>query len=198
MVLLFSVRYWHVLPSQVILYGYTQVFKIVLTWFFLARCFGAYGWLRKKETLFYFLGICQPKANYLGKCSILFATVLFIGKEWLSLFTWLIKHRFIKTILFSSVIENRWKYFLIIAFCWVKLQKIVCNKVYTAWNVSKYGAIFGPQGYDQNTVRNFPVFGLNTEIYRVNPRIQSEYRKIRTRNNSIFGHFSHSDSLFVY
>ena len=27
----------------------------------------------------------------------------------------------------------------------------------------------------------FPVFGLNTEIYRVNPRIMSEFRKIRTR-----------------
>ena len=36
----------------------------------------------------------------------------------------------------------------------------------------------------------FPVFGLNTEIYEVNLRIQSEYRKIRTRNNSVFGHFS--------
>ena len=43
----------------------------------------------------------------------------------------------------------------------------------------------------------FPVFGLNTEglnmeIYGVNIRIQSEYRKIRTRNNSLFGHFSRS------
>ena len=27
-------------------------------------------------------------------------------------------------------------------------------------------------------------------------RIQSEYRKIRTRNNSVFGHFSRSDSFF--
>ena len=43
----------------------------------------------------------------------------------------------------------------------------------------------------------FPVFGLNTEglnmeIYGVNIRIQSEYRKIRTRNNSLFGHSSRS------
>ena len=36
----------------------------------------------------------------------------------------------------------------------------------------------------------FPVFGLNTEIYGVNLRIQSEYRKMRTRKNSVFGHFS--------
>ena len=39
---------------------------------------------------------------------------------------------------------------------------------------------------------HFPVFGLNTEIYLVNLHIQSEYRKIRTRNNSVFGHFSRS------
>ena len=38
----------------------------------------------------------------------------------------------------------------------------------------------------------FPVFGLNTEIYGVNLRIQSKYRKIRTRNNSVFGLFSRS------
>ena len=36
----------------------------------------------------------------------------------------------------------------------------------------------------------FPVFGLNTEIHNANLRIQSEYRKIRTRKNSVFGHFS--------
>ena len=30
------------------------------------------------------------------------------------------------------------------------------------------------------------------EIYEVNLRIQSEYRNIRTRNNSLFKHFSHS------
>ena len=47
--------------------------------------------------------------------------------------------------------------------------------------VSKYGVISGPY---------FPVFGLNKEIYEVNLRIQSKYRKIRTRNNSVFGHFS--------
>ena len=35
----------------------------------------------------------------------------------------------------------------------------------------------------------FPLFGLNTEMYGVKLRIQSEYKKIRTRNNSVFGHF---------
>ena len=34
--------------------------------------------------------------------------------------------------------------------------------------MSKYGIISGPY---------FPVFGLNTEIYGMNLRIQSEYRK---------------------
>ena len=42
----------------------------------------------------------------------------------------------------------------------------------TTKKVSKYGVFSGPY---------FPVFGRNTEIYRVNLRIQSEYRKIRTR-----------------
>ena len=49
--------------------------------------------------------------------------------------------------------------------------------------MSKYGVLSSPY---------FPLFGLNMEIYGVNVRIQSEYRKIRTRNNSAFGHFSRS------
>ena len=58
----------------------------------------------------------------------------------------------------------------------------------TGWKMSKYWVISGPY---------FPVFGLNTEIYSVNLRIQSEYRKIRTRNNSAFGHFSRSDKYTI-
>ena len=38
----------------------------------------------------------------------------------------------------------------------------------------------------------FPVFELKTDIYSVNLRFQSEYRKIRTRKNSVFGYFSRS------
>ena len=48
-------------------------------------------------------------------------------------------------------------------------------------NTEIYVAFSGPY---------FPVFGLNTEIYDVNLRIQSEYRKIRNRKNSVFGHSS--------
>ena len=55
--------------------------------------------------------------------------------------------------------------------------------------MSKYGVISGPY---------FPVFGLNTEIYSVNICIQSEYRKIQTRNNSVFGHFSRPENLGGY
>ena len=56
---------------------------------------------------------------------------------------------------------------------------------------------------EQNTMRRvqirgffwsyFPVFGINTEAYRVNLPIQSECRNIRTRRNSVLGHFSHSE-----
>ena len=42
---------------------------------------------------------------------------------------------------------------------------------------------------------SFPAFGLNAKIYGVNLRIESEYRKIRTRQNSVFGHFSRSNCL---
>ena len=49
--------------------------------------------------------------------------------------------------------------------------------------MSKYVVISGPY---------FPVFGLNTEIYEVNLCIESEYRKIRTRDNHVSGHFSRS------
>ena len=54
---------------------------------------------------------------------------------------------------------------------------------FTAWKVSEYRVFSGPY---------FPVFGLNKKIYSVNLRIQSGYRKIRTRKNSVFGHFSRS------
>ena len=54
---------------------------------------------------------------------------------------------------------------------------------HTARNVSKYGVFSDPY---------FPAFGLNTERYFVSLRIQSECGKIRTRKNSVFGHFSPS------
>ena len=58
--------------------------------------------------------------------------------------------------------------------------------IFTAWKVFKYGFISGPY---------FPAFGLNTESYSASLRIQSECGKIRTRNNSVLGHFSRSDDV---
>ena len=54
--------------------------------------------------------------------------------------------------------------------------------------MSKYRIFSGPY---------FSVFGLNTEIYGVNLGAQSEYRKIRTRKNSLFGHFSRSVEILA-
>ena len=48
----------------------------------------------------------------------------------------------------------------------------------------RYMQVFGPC---------FPIFGLNNEIYNVNLRFQSEYRKIHTRKNFGFGNFLCSD-----
>ena len=59
-------------------------------------------------------------------------------------------------------------------------QEKAFGALITAWEVSKYGVFSG---------RHFPVFGLNTEIYTVNLRIQSEYRKRQTRKNSVFALF---------
>ena len=67
-----------------------------------------------------------------------------------------------------------------------KLDLIQCKAALaiTAWKVSKYGVISGPYA---------PVFGLNTARYSVSLRIQSKYMKIRTRNNSVYGHFLRSE-----
>ena len=57
---------------------------------------------------------------------------------------------------------------------------------FTARKVSRHGVFSGPY---------FPAFGLNKERYSVSLRIQSECGKIRTRENSVFGHFSRSAQL---
>ena len=73
--------------------------------------------------------------------------------------------------------------------CRLLYQPALVNHSCTALKVSKNGVISGPY---------FPAFGLNTKIYGVNLRIQSEYRKIRTRNKSVFGRFSRSDHINEY
>ena len=74
-----------------------------------------------------------------------------------------------------------WKVLLHFFFC--KQNDLLSNRTYTAWKVSKYGVFSGLY---------FPAFRLNTERYSVSLRIQSKCRKMRTRRNSLFGHFSHS------
>ena len=53
----------------------------------------------------------------------------------------------------------------------------------TQWGVSKYGFFSGLY---------FPVFGLDTENYRVNLSIHKEYERKRTRKNSLSGQISQS------
>ena len=72
--------------------------------------------------------------------------------------------------------------------CFQSFRIDVSCRVSTAWIESKYGHFSGSY---------FPVCGPNTEIYSVNLCIQSECRKIRTRKNSVFGHFSHSDTCLT-
>ena len=60
---------------------------------------------------------------------------------------------------------------------------IIPQSIDAALKVSRYGVFSRP---------NFIVFGL-TEIYSVNLRNQSEHKKIWTRKNSVFGHFSRSE-----
>ena len=75
-----------------------------------------------------------------------------------------------------ALIQNMWKKieisrtydFLVMFLHYVQL------KLYTTWKVSKHGVFSGPY---------FLAFGMNMEIYCVNLRIQSEYRKIRTKKN---------------
>ena len=53
--------------------------------------------------------------------------------------------------------------------------------------MSRYGVFSGPY---------FPVFGLNTEIYTVNLRIQSKYRKYGPEKTPYLDTF-HTVSVFV-
>ena len=81
--------------------------------------------------------------------------------------------------------------FLIFEFFYILTTIVACESL-----LHKYSVMVVPlREKCPNTVFSspyFPVFGLNTEMYVVNIRIQSEYREIRTRKNSVFGHFSRS------
>ena len=73
-----------------------------------------------------------------------------------------------------------------IAVLYPKYTSLAIGLISTAWKVSKYEVCPGPY---------FPAFWLSTERYRVSLCIQSECRKIWTRKNSVFGHFSPSAAI---
>ena len=73
--------------------------------------------------------------------------------------------------------------------CKIRMADIkMLRETTTARKVWKYGVFSGPY---------FPVFGLNTEIFVVNLRIQSEYRKIWIRNNSVVRNFSRCEQSSI-
>ena len=85
----------------------------------------------------------------------------------LGMFYWVLSNAFWK-ISFRKKQAERWLHFHIF---W---------KISLIEKVSKYGVFSGPY---------FPAFELNTERYKISPRIQSKCGKIQTRK---FGHLSHS------
>ena len=62
------------------------------------------------------------------------------------------------------------------------------KKKFTVWKTSKYRFFCGLY---------FPAFWLNMERYPISLHFQPECRKIRTRKNFVFGHFSRSDYLAI-
>ena len=85
------------------------------------------------------------------------------------------KLRIWSLLLKKSLMEN-------FTFCAVQRNRLRLSSVEFLL-CAKYGVLSGPY---------FPVFGVNTEIYSINLRIQSKYGKIRTRKNSVYGHFLRS------
>ena len=72
------------------------------------------------------------------------------------------------------VLEDNTNFTLTTGYVLSKITREVCEFIMTVWlQVPKYRFLPGPY---------FPVFGVNTEIYGVNLRIQTEYGKVRTRN----------------
>ena len=64
-------------------------------------------------------------------------------------------------------------------------------------STNKWGKVLknGPSEIcGRQTSKNWSEYGLNTEWYGVSLRIQYECAKIRTRKNSVFGHFLRSDT----
>ena len=108
--------------------------------------------------------------EYLGSCQVsmmVLFTKIINDFQPLSIFTkWSIIYTWLSSVLNTTLIHYK------------------LYKPSTAWKVSKYGVISGPY---------FHAFGLNMERYFVSLHIQSQCRKIGTRNYSVFGQFPCSE-----
>ena len=84
--------------------------------------------------------------------------------------------------------------FCYLGILWHHMRYVIERKVYLLPYLKKYRwhHCVKMSKYGVFSVPYFPEFGLNTERYSVSLRIQSEVEKIRTRKNSVFGHFSRS------
>ena len=84
---------------------------------------------------------------------------------------WLKHFTLVRT--FSLLVNRFCLLCFVFFFLWLFNPYDYIDNLHTAWKVSKYGVFSGL-------------------------RIQSKYRKIRTIEISIFGHFLHSDNLFSF
>ena len=57
---------------------------------------------------------------------------------------------------------------------------------------SFFWSVFSHIWAESREIQSISAFGLNPERYEVSLRIHSEYGKLQTRKNSVFGHISHS------
>ena len=99
----------------------------------------------------------------------------------LGVFLWILRNFWEHLFYWTPLGDCFWNYFHILKYSLSVFSSLSVTTTDTAWKLSKYRVFSGPY---------FPVFGLNTETYGLNLHIQSEYRKIRIRKNSVYGHFS--------
>ena len=95
----------------------------------------------------------------------------------------------IKNTIFTLTKNKNWKYSKHLHSNIFIKSKEKYRKIFSMWNVSKYGVISGPY---------FSAFRLNTERYEVYICIYSKCRTMWTRKNSLFGIFSESKFLNSY
>ena len=145
--------------------------------FFLVRSF--YGKIRTEKTLY------LDTFHAVFPCVALLTGQFFVQTLHFQYSYWFSANRQANEVKKFSCFNSSYSFAIIIHHifmtCNVRLFSIW--RANTAWKMSKYRVFSDPY---------CPVFGLNAEIYGVNLRFQSEYRKIRTRKNSVFGHFLRS------